>query len=639
MSYLRNARLITKMLGPIIGICVGGLACLGVMAYQLEVSDQSYSNFIAGDLAGVQEILEIRGDLRSIAVEAYNLSTSDDNSGGQHDLRAQGAEIGANFTRAADLLPANRADIKALAEKVDIFISRQADAVDLARNGDKERARLKVLSMDAEGDALDDDILAFITTVRKEIDKASDDLSAQNLWTLIYTVSSVSLFILLSIAAAVLVIRKSISEPLRVLMDRMAGLSSGDTASPVIGMDRKDEIGEMARAVAIFRDNEEVKHKLEASAEQTRQQTEKERADRDAERRKQQAEMDFAIRSLGDALSHLAEGDLVNRLDQPFADNLDALRVNFNNSADRLLQTLRSVGINASAINASAAEVRSATDDLAKRTSTQAAAIEETAAALEEITRTVADSTERAEEAGQLVERTRRGAEQSGEIVRKAVEAIYQIEKSSGAIASIIGVIDEIAFQTNLLALNAGVEAARAGEAGRGFAVVAQEVRELAQRSATAAKEIKELILSSSSQVKAGVSLVDEAGRALAKMVAEVQEINLHVNAIVSSAHEQSNALKEINQAVTSMDQGTQKNASMVEETTATSHNLAGEATQLDEILRQFNLGAPAAAAFRPAEATAASRPVASPAHALSGRLARAIGATGTDDAAGWKQF
>ncbi len=636
MSYLRNASLTTKMLGPIIGICVGGMACLGVMAYQLEMSDLRYSTFISDDLMGVQQLMEVRADVRSIAVEAYNLSVSDDNSGGRHDLRAQGQEIQGNFTRAAELLPADRDEIAKFASIVDIYISRQADVVDLAKSGDKERARLKVLSMDAEGDKLDDDILDFINRLRAKIETASDDLSAQNLWTMIYTVSCVAIFILLSIAAAVLIIRRSITSPLKVLMDRMASLSSGDTASPVDGMDRKDEIGEMARAVAIFRDNEEVKHKLEASAEQTRQTTEKERAERDAERRKQQAEMDFAIRSLGDALAHLAEGDLVNRLDQPFADNLDALRVNFNNSADRLLQTLRSVGFNASAINASAAEVRSATDDLAKRTSTQAAAVEETAAALEQITRAVSDSTERAEEAGQLVERTRKGAEQSGEIVRKAVEAIYQIEKSSGAIASIIGVIDEIAFQTNLLALNAGVEAARAGEAGRGFAVVAQEVRELAQRSATAAKEIKELILSSSSQVKAGVSLVDEAGRALSKMVSEVQEINLHVNAIVSSAHEQSNALKEINQAVTSMDQGTQKNASMVEETTATSHNLAGEANQLDEILRQFNLGS---GMQKPVEANATSRPVPSPAHALNGRLAKAVGATGTDDAAGWKQF
>ena len=636
MSYLRNASLTTKMLGPIIGICVGGMACLGVMAYQLEMSDQRYSTFISDDLMGVQQLMEVRADVRSIAVEAYNLSVSDDNSGGRHDLRAQGEEIQGNFTRAAELLPADREEVAKFASIVDIYVSRQADVVDLAKSGDKEGARLKVLSMDAEGDKLDDDILDFINRLRAKIEAASDDLSAKNLWTLIYTVSCVAIFILLSIAAAVLIIRRSITSPLKVLMDRMASLSSGDTASPVDGMDRKDEIGEMARAVAIFRDNEEVKHKLEASAEQTRQTTEKERAERDAERRKQQAEMDFAIRSLGDALAHLAEGDLVNRLDQPFADNLDALRVNFNNSADRLLQTLRSVGFNASAINASAAEVRSATDDLAKRTSTQAAAVEETAAALEQITRAVSDSTERAEEAGQLVERTRKGAEQSGEIVRKAVEAIYQIEKSSGAIASIIGVIDEIAFQTNLLALNAGVEAARAGEAGRGFAVVAQEVRELAQRSATAAKEIKELILSSSSQVKAGVSLVDEAGRALSKMVSEVQEINLHVNAIVSSAHEQSNALKEINQAVTSMDQGTQKNASMVEETTATSHNLAGEANQLDEILRQFNLGS---GMQKPVEASATSRPVPSPAHALNGRLAKAVGATGTDDAAGWKQF
>nr|WP_280952584.1 methyl-accepting chemotaxis protein [Neorhizobium alkalisoli] len=180
------------------------------------------------------------------------------------------------------------------------------------------------------------------------------------------------------------------------------------------------------------------------------------------------------------------------------------------------------------------------------------------------------------------------------------------IEKSSNEIANIIGVIDDIAFQTNLLALDAGVEAARAGDAGKGFAVVAQEVRELASRSANAAKEIKTLITASSQQVQSGVDLVVQTGTALQKIVGEVQEINRHVQAIAEASREQSLGLQEINTAVNTMDQGTQQNAAMVEESTAASAALASEARSLTEMLGQFRLSA--AGAYRQSTASGSRR-------------------------------
>lgn len=246
--------------------------------------------------------------------------------------------------------------------------------------------------------------------------------------------------------------------------------------------------------------------------------------------------------------------------------------------------------------------------------------VEETAAALEQVTTTVKDIGAPARDVGQLVASTRT-AERSGTVVRNAVQAMNEIEKSSGEIGNIIGVIEDIAFQTNLLALNAGVEAARAGEAGKGFAVVAQEVRELAQRSANAAKEIKSRISTSSSQVGNGVALVGETGVELEKIVAAVEEISEHVSAIVTASREQSTGLQEINSAVNSMDQGTQQNAAMVEQQTAASHSLATEAASLNALLAQFQLGdvraAPAHTARRSAPLAAASHdaaPVASPA-------------------------
>ncbi|MET0748206.1 MAG: PAS domain-containing methyl-accepting chemotaxis protein [Rhizobium sp.] len=298
-----------------------------------------------------------------------------------------------------------------------------------------------------------------------------------------------------------------------------------------------------------------------------------------------------AVDELASGLTSLANGDLVSRIEKPFMPTLEKVRVDFNHSVEKLETAMRIVADNAHAIAASAGQTRTASDELAKRTEQQAAAVEQTAAALEEITQTVADSARRAEEAAGLVAQTKSGAELSGAVVRNAVEAMGEIDKSSREISNIISVIDDIAFQTNLLALNAGVEAARAGDAGKGFAVVAQEVRELAQRSAKAAKEIKTLINTSATQVKSGVALVDETGRALEKIVGQVTRIDANVAAIVTAAREQATGLKEINNAVNSMDQNTQQNAAMVEETTAASRSLAAEAESLRELLTQFRFG------------------------------------------------
>ena len=392
----------------------------------------------------------------------------------------------------------------------------------------------------------------------------------------------------LAIVAAFLASR-SITVPMAKLQESLGKMAAGQMEGDQTLDARNDEIGSLARAVGSVRDAVSAQAARQAESDANRAAAERSQLESTARQRESDAnETNHAVNLLGRALEEMANGNLDYRLSQPFGSTLDALRVNFNNSVDKLQSAMKSIGGNAFSIDAGAREISTASNDLARRTEQQAASIEQTAAALDEISTTVNDATRRAEEAGSLVAKTRQNAERSGEVVKRAVAAMGQIEGSSNEINNIISVIDDIAFQTNLLALNAGVEAARAGDAGKGFAVVAQEVRELAQRSANAAKEIKQLINNSGEQVRSGVSLVGETGKALETIVSEVQEINRHVNSIVESAKEQSLALKEINSAVNEMDQSTQKNAAMVEETSAASQNLASEAASLSAQLAKF---------------------------------------------------
>jgi methyl-accepting chemotaxis protein len=303
-------------------------------------------------------------------------------------------------------------------------------------------------------------------------------------------------------------------------------------------------------------------------------------------------EREVVLNSFGAAISSLHDGDLVHRIDRQLPSAYERLRSEFNDAVAKLGDTLRQVATSAAVIGSGTGELATASDDLARRTESQAASLEETAAALGEITGTVRRTADGAMQARTVVGGTRENAEQSGEVVRQAVEAMGAIESSAREISQIIGVIDEIAFQTNLLALNAGVEAARAGDAGRGFAVVASEVRALAQRSAAAAKQIKGLIQTSGHHVERGVSLVGETGEALLRIVDQVAEIDGVVREIAAATVDQATSLDQVNIAIRQIDQVTQQNAAMIDQAKSATSSLAREGDELVRLIGAFKMDA-----------------------------------------------
>ncbi|MBP7065352.1 MAG: hypothetical protein KBB36_14390 [Ferrovibrio sp.] len=407
----------------------------------------------------------------------------------------------------------------------------------------------------------------------------------------------------------------------------MRRLADRDWSVTLAETSRRDEIGDMARAVDVFKtagqDNERLQQEVERS-----------RADFEQERQAQEALLEQAIgqivgaasagelgrridadalqgvmrtlgigvndllgtveralTDLGGMLGALAQGNVGHRIDGGYRGVFAQLANDANSLAERLSEIAGRLGQSAGLVRDASSEISAGSADLAQRTEAQAASLQRTAATMEQITATVRHNADNARQASQLAVAAQDTAEGGGRVVGNVVAAMGRIEGSSQKIVDIVGLIDEIAFQTNLLALNASVEAARAGEAGKGFAVVAQEVRALAQRSANASKEIKALISESNTQVRDGAKLVGQAGSTLDAIVESVKRVAGIIEEIAIGSQEQASGLDDVNQSVAEMDEMTQRNGALVEQTTASAQSMADQARDLADLVAFFKLG------------------------------------------------
>ena len=374
--------------------------------------------------------------------------------------------------------------------------------------------------------------------------------------------------------AITLALSRAIVPGLRRAISAASAIAAGrlDEAIP-IGHSRGNEVAILLRALAVMQ-----------SA--IRQQM----ADIQALHAAADATQRAVVNGLAEGLQHLAQGDLTFRLTQGFGAEYQQIKIDFNDAANQLQQMICSIADNAAALNASTNQIADAADDLSQRSERQAASLQAATVAMQGIAAHVHQTAIGAQHASQIVSQTHKEAELSRAVIGRAATAMTTIEESSQQITQVIGVINSIASQTQLLALNAGLEAYRAGDAGRGFAVVATEVRALAQRSSEAAKQMKSLISLCNERVAEGVAMAADTADALRRIIAQVEKMNVVVSEIAASNHEQSGSLTAIHKSILTIEQVTQENAAMVEESTVATHALARETDDLLGLTTRFRV-------------------------------------------------
>jgi methyl-accepting chemotaxis protein len=611
MAFLDNIKISVKTIGVVLLLAVVSVCLIVFSGLTMNRLDHEYSQLLEGD---AQTRVELARVTRRVYELSYNALAVTTYAPDAPEAKKAVASIDAAFKagmgslelakkysprRATDFAKLERSltDLRGIATTVaNSYIQTETtSAPDVKRLNDL----IPVLATELN---------AINVQFSKEMASSMASLSASADRSLMLVYVSSAVGIVLSLLLALWISMAKIARPLNELGQRMGTLANGDLSVQIEGQGRGDEVGAMAKAVQVFKDNAVALKESEVQAEAQRRAAEEERARNEATRAEAARQVQRVVTGLGSGLERLAKGDLTYRITDEFVDEYKKVQEDFNAAIEQLQDTIKNIALSSNEVSNAASEISASTTNLSQRTEEQAASLEQTSASMEEMSATVKKNAENAQQANQFANETAAVADRGGAVVAEAVNAMSRIEESSRKISDIISVIDEIARQTNLLALNAAVEAARAGEAGRGFAVVASEVRSLAQRSSQAAKDIKDLITSSSGQVQEGVELVNKAGASLNEIVESIKKVAQIVADIAVASNQQATGIDQINTALNQMDEVTQQNSALVEENAATAKTLEHQSGAMSSSVGTFKLKGMESGGFAAPSQVAASK-------------------------------